>query len=125
MVNQGNTAAPVWAVLTKDVPNTSPEVGAGSCNYAAGQSSATLAPQPVPPNAANPPTTCNISFVAKLASQPGLPDTVSTNVATGGSAGFVQPNNATYVTGDDIAILAGTSLNPIAGQGALHATVYL
>jgi len=115
-------------VLTKDVPNTSPETGAGSCNYTsttAANPSATLAAQPVPPNAANPPTTCNISFVANLASQPGLPDTVSTNLASGGSAGRVQANNATYVTGDDVAILAGTSLNPVAGQGSLHATVWL
>ena len=124
MVNASNTAAQVWAVLTKDVPNTSPETGAGSCNYN-GTSSATLSAQPVPPNATNPPTVCNISFVANLASQPGLPDTVSTNLASGGSAGLVQANNATYVTGDDIAILAGTSLNPTAGQGALHATVWL
>jgi hypothetical protein len=126
MVNPSNTAAQVWAVLTKDVPNSSPETGAGSCNFTApATGSATLAPQPVPPNAANPPTTCNISFVANLASQPGLPDTVSTNLASGGSAGKVQANNATYVTGDDIAILSGTSLNPVAGQGALHATVWL
>jgi hypothetical protein len=126
MVNPSNTAAQVWAVLTKDVPNVSPESGAGSCNFTApATGSATLAAQPVPPNAANPPTTCNISFVANLASQPGLPDTVSTNLASGGSAGMVQANNATYVTGDDIAILGGTSLNPVAGQGALHATVWL
>jgi len=128
MVNPSNTAAQVWAVLTKDVPNTSPETGAGSCNYTsttAANPSATLAAQPVPPNAGNPPTTCNISFVANLASQPGLPDTVSTNLASGGSAGRVQANNATYVTGDDVAILAGTSLNPVAGQGSLHATVWL
>ena len=126
MVNPSNTAAQVWAVLTKDVPNTSPTTGTGSCNFTAPSTgSATLAPQPVPPNAVNPPTTCNISFVANLASQPGLPDTVSTNLASGGSAGMVQANNATYVTGDDIAILGGTSLNPIAGQGALHATVWL
>jgi len=126
MVNPSNTAAQVWAVLTKDVPNVSPETGAGSCNFTApATGSATLATQPVPPNAANPPSTCNISFVANLASQPGLPDTVSTNVASGGSAGMVQANNATYVTGDDIAILGGTSLNPLAGQGALHATVWL
>jgi hypothetical protein len=126
MVNPSNAAAQVWAVLTKDVPNTSPETGAGSCNFTApATGSATLAAQPVPPNAANPPTTCNVSFVANLASQPGLPDTVSTNLASGGSAGKVQANNATYVTGDDIAILSGTSLNPIAGQGALHATVWL
>ena len=65
IVNQSNTAAQVWAVLTKDVPNTTPEVGAGSCNFAAGQSSATLAAQPVPPNAVNPPTTCNVSFVRR------------------------------------------------------------
>jgi hypothetical protein len=38
---------------------------------------------------------------------------------------MVGANNATYITGDDIAILAGTSLNPIAGQGSLHATTYL
>jgi hypothetical protein len=126
MVNESNTAAPVWAVLTKDVPNAVPEVGAGSCTYQpAGSSSATLTAPPVPPGAVNPPTTCNISFVAKLSSQPGLPDTVSTNLATGGSAGFVQPNTATYVSGDDIAILAGTSLNPLPNQGSLHATVYL
>jgi hypothetical protein len=124
MVNPSNTAAQVWAVLTKDVPNTSPETGAGSCNFT-GPSTATLAAQPVPPNAANPPTTCNISFVANLASQPGLPDTISTNLASGGSAGAVQANNATYVTGDDIAILSGTSLNPVAGQSSLHATVML
>jgi hypothetical protein len=78
----------------------------------------------------NPPTTCNISFVANLASQPTIggisnPDFVSTNAASGGSAGMVQANNATYITGDDIAVLGGTSLNPIAGQGALHATVWL
>ncbi len=126
MVNPSNVAAQVWAVLTKDVVNQSPETGAGSCNFTApATGSATLAPQPVPPNAVNPPTTCNISFVANLASQPGLPDTVSTNLASGGSAGKVQANNATYVTGDDIAILGGTSLNPVAGQGALHATVWL
>jgi hypothetical protein len=129
MVNQSNTAAQVWAVLTKDVPNTSPEVGAGSCTFQAQPPtppSATLAPAPVPPNAVNPPTTCNISFVARLASQPGLPDTVSTNLTGGGpNGGMVGANNATYITGDDIAILAGTSLNPIAGQGSLHATTYL
>lgn len=126
MVNPSNTAAQVWAVLTKDVPNTSPETGNGSCNYTAPSTgSATLTAQPVPPNAVNPPVTCNISFVANLASQPGLPDTVSTNLASGGSAGKVQANNATYVTGDDIAILSGTSLNPQPGQGALHATVWL
>jgi hypothetical protein len=123
MVNPSNTAAPVWAVLTKDVPNAAGQGGTGSCNFTGGSPpSATLAPQPVPPNAANPPSTCNISFVANLASQPGLPDTVSTNV---NGAGMVQANNATYVTGDDVAILAGTSLNPVAGQGALHATVWL
>jgi hypothetical protein len=123
MVNPSNAAAQVWAVLTKDVVNAANTPGTGSCNFTApAAGSATLAPQPVPPNAANPPTTCNISFVANLAAQPGLPDTVSTNL---NGAGMVQANNATYVTGDDIAILAGTSLNPLAGQGSLHATVWL
>ena len=126
MVNQSNIAAPVWAVLTKDVPNTAPETGAGSCNLPRpGHPRQRWPLSRYPRTPMNPPTTCNISFVAKLASQPGLPDTVSTNLASGGSAGLVQANNATYVTGDDIAILAGTSLNPLAGQGALHATVYL
>lgn len=123
MVNPSNTPAQVWAVLTKDVVNQAGTTGTGSCNFTApATGSATLAPQPVPPNAVNPPSTCNISFVANLASQPGLPDTVSTNV---NGAGMVQANNATYVTGDDIAILSGTSLNPQPGQGALHATVWL
>jgi hypothetical protein len=133
IVNSSNTVAPVWAVLTKDVPNTSPEVGAGSCNFPAGPSptaqSATLAPQPVPPNVVNTPTTCNVSFVAGLRSGAvaGLPDVISTNTTGGGpNGGLVQPNNATYVTGDDIAVLAGTSLNPAsAATGSLHATVWL
>jgi hypothetical protein len=133
IVNTSNTAAPVWAVLTKDVPNTSPETGAGSCNFPAGTSttapSATLASQPVPPNAVNTPTTCNISFVAGLRSGAvaGLPDVIQTNTTGGGpNGGLVQPNNATYVTGDDIAVLAGTSLNPAsAAQSSLHATVWL
>jgi hypothetical protein len=116
MVNPSNTAAQVWAVLTKDVVNAAGQTGTGSCNFTAGSPpSATL-------GGANPPSTCNISFVANLASQPGLPDTVATNV---NGAGMVQANNATYVTGDDIAILGGTSLNPVAGQGSLHATVWL
>jgi hypothetical protein len=128
MVNTSNTNAPVWAVLTKDVPNTSPltaGTGTGSCNFPA-------APQATAPSAVigspaqNPPQTCNISFVAGLHSVPGLPDTVATNTQGGGAnGGFVDANNATYVTGDDVAILAGTSLNPVAGQGSLHATVFL
>jgi hypothetical protein len=127
MVNTGNTAAPVWAVLTKDVPNTNPltaGTGTGSCNFPAASSTAQSAVIGSP--AQNPPQTCNISFVAGLRSVVGLPDTVSTNTQGGATnGGFVVANNSTYVTGDDIAILAGTSLNPVAGQGALHATVWL
>src|SRR5260370_10560614 len=65
MVNQSNTAAQVWAVLTKDVPNTSPEVGAVTCTFQTQPPtppSAPLAPAPAPPNAANPPTTSHLSF---------------------------------------------------------------
>ena len=128
MVNTSNTAAPVWAVLTKDVPNTSPltaGTGTGSCNFPAGPN-ATAQSAVIGSPAQNPPQTCNISFVAGLRSLPGLPDTVSTNTQGGATnGGFVDANNATYVTGDDVAILAGTSLNPVAGQGSLHATVFL
>jgi hypothetical protein len=131
MVNQSNTAAQVWAVLTKDVVNQTPEVGNGSCNYPAASTTTTATASIATGGVANnPPATCNVSFVADLRSLPTGGD-VLTNLSGGGptgttnAGGTVLPNNATYVTGDDIAILAGTSLTPVAGQGSLHATVYL
>jgi hypothetical protein len=85
-VNQSNTPAQIWAVLTKDVVNQVPETGQGSCNDPGGITA-----------------TCNISFVANLTSP-----TIATNSAT--SAGLVQANTATYYVSDDIAALAGTTL---------------
>src|SRR5258708_51821 len=88
-VNQSNTPAQIWAVLTKDVINQVPESGQGSCDVPAGGGSAPIT------------STCNTSFVANLTSS-----LVTTNTAS--SAGLLQPNTATYYTGDDIATLAGT-----------------
>jgi hypothetical protein len=99
-VNQSNTAAPIWAVLTKDVKNQFPESGAGSCNDPGGVTA-----------------TCNISFVANLTTfNPALTSNNSLS-----SQGMVQPNTGTYYTADDIATLAGTSFT----ASSLLATVYL
>ena len=94
-----NTAAQVWAVLTKDVINQVPETGQGSCN-----DPGTIT------------ATCNTSFVANLTSATGI---IPTNTAS--SQGFVQANTATYYTADDIAQLAGTTLP----ASSLTATVML
>src|SRR5258708_1778824 len=88
-VKQSNTPAQIWAVLTRDVVNQVPETGQGSCNVPAGGGTAPVT------------STCNTSFVANLTSS-----FVTTNTAS--SAGLLQPNTATYYTGDDIATLAGT-----------------
>jgi hypothetical protein len=108
-VNQGNTAAQIWAVLTKDVSNVVPEVGAGSCN----DSAAILAAVPQPAPTGTPAgTACNISFVANL---------TATSDPTGLSRGLLQPNTGAYYLADAIATQAGTSLP----AGNNKATVYL
>jgi hypothetical protein len=107
VVNQGNTPAQVWAVLTKDVTNQAPETGAGSCTF------------PVAGGTAPVTATCNTSFVANLTST-----FVTSNTAAGGSQGLLQPNTATYYTGDDIAALAGTTATS-ATNGFLESTVRL
>jgi hypothetical protein len=107
-INQGNTAAQIWAVLTKDVSNVVPQTGAGSCN----DTSAILAasPQPAPTGPGG--TPCNISFVANL---------TATSDPTGLSRGLLQPNTGAYYLADTIATQAGTSLP----AGNNKATVYL
>ena len=100
VVNQGNTPAQIWAIITNDVPNTVPETGAGNC---AGADT----------------PTCNISFVANLTST-----FVTSNTAAGGSTGLLQPNTATYYTADDIAALAGTTATSPT-NGFLESTVRL
>ena len=103
-VNQSNVPAQIWAVLTRDVPNQVPETGAGSCTVPAGGGTAPIT------------STCNTSFVADLSST-----LIATN--TPSSAGLLQPNTATYYTGDDIAALAGTTIT--SGGGFLQSTVRL
>lgn len=103
-VNQSNTPAQIWAVLTRDVINQAPETGQGSCSVPAGGGTAPIT------------SSCNISFVANLTSS-----FVTTNQAS--SAGLLQPNTATYYTGDDIATLAGTTVT--SGGGFLQSTVRL
>jgi plastocyanin len=99
-VNQGNTAAQIWAVLTKDVPNVVPETGAGSCSFPAGGTTAPVT------------ASCNISFVANLT---GVTD------PSGLSKGLLQPNTGTYYLADQIAALAGTTLP----AGNPKATIFL
>jgi hypothetical protein len=99
-VNQGNTAAQVWAVLTKDVSNVVPESGAGSCTFPAGGSTAPAT------------GTCNISFVANL---------TAVTDPTGLSQGLLQPNTGAYYLADSIAALAGTTLP----AGNNKATIFL
>jgi len=99
-VNQGNTAAQVWAVLTKDVSNVVPQSGAGSCTFPAGGSTAPVS------------ATCNTSFVANL---------TAVTDPTGLSRGLLQPNTGAYYLADSIAALAGTTLP----AGNNKATIYL
>ena len=89
-VNPTNTAAQIWAVLTKDVNNVVPETGAGSC----GDQTANTNGNPVPP-------ACNTLFVANL---------TATTDPTGLSKGLLQANTGAYYTADAIAALAGTTL---------------
>ena len=103
-VNQSNTPAQIWAVLTRDVTNQVPETGQGSCTVPAGGGTAPIT------------ASCNTSFVANLTSS-----FVTTNDAS--SAGLLQPNTATYYTGDDVATLAGTTAT--SGGGFLQSTVRL
>jgi hypothetical protein len=105
VVNQSNTPAQIWAVMTNDVTNQVPETGQGSCTFPA--SGLTT------PDSA----TCNTMFVANLTSP-----TVTSNSGT--SAGFLQPNTATYYIADDIAALAGTTATSPA-NGFLESTVRL
>jgi hypothetical protein len=104
-VNQSNVPAQIWAVLTTDVINQSPETGQGSCNVPAGGGTAPIT------------ATCNTSFVANLTS-----NFVSSNTAS--SAGLLQSNTATYYTADDIAALAGTTATSPT-NGFLESTVRL
>jgi hypothetical protein len=99
-VNRGNTPAQIWAVLTKDVNNVSPETGAGSCTFPAGGSTAPVT------------ATCNTSFVANL---------TAVTDPTGLSRGLLQPNTGAYYTADAIAALAGTTIP----AGNNKATVFL
>ena len=99
-VNQGNTAAQLWAVLTKDVSNVVPESGAGSCTFPARGSTAPAT------------ATCNISFVANL---------TAVTDPSGLSKGLLQPNTGAYYLADSIAALAGTTLP----AGNNKATIYL
>jgi hypothetical protein len=99
-VNQGNTAAQIWAVLTKDVSNVVPETGAGSCNFPAGGTTAPIT------------ASCNISFVANL---------TAVSDGTGLSRGLLQPNTGAYYLADAIAALAGTTIP----AGNNKATVFL
>ena len=99
-VNQGNTPAQIWAVLTKDVSNVVPETGAGSCTFPAGGSTAPVT------------GTCNISFVANL---------TAVSDPTGLSKGLLQPNTGAYYLADSIATQAGTTLP----AGNNKATVFL
>jgi hypothetical protein len=99
-VNRGNAAATIWAVLTKDVNNVSPETGAGSCTFPAGGSTAPIS------------GSCNISFVANL---------TAVTDPSGTSKGLLQANTGAYYLADDIAALAGTTIP----AGNNKATVYL
>jgi hypothetical protein len=99
-VNRSNTAATVWAVLTKDVNNVVPETGAGSCTFPAGGSTAPAS------------ATCNISFIANL---------TAVTDPSGLSSGLLQPNTGAYYLADSIAALAGTTLP----AGNNKATVFL
>src|SRR5439155_3194918 len=99
-VNQGNTPAQIWAVLTKDVSNVIPETGAGSCTFPAGGTTAPIT------------ASCNTSFVANL---------TAVSDPTGLSKGLLQPNTGAYYLADAIAALAGTTLP----AGNNKATVYL
>jgi hypothetical protein len=107
-VNQGNTPAQIWAVLTKDVSNVVPETGAGSCNTSAAILGASPQPAPTGPGG----TACNISFVANL---------TATTDPTGLSKGLLQPNTGAYYLADTIAAQAGTTLP----AGNNKATVWL
>jgi len=99
-VNRGNAAATIWAVLTKDVSNVSPETGAGSCTFPAGGSTAPIT------------GSCNISFVANL---------TAVTDPSGTSKGLLQANTGAYYLADSIAALAGTTLP----AGNNKATIYL
>jgi hypothetical protein len=104
-VNQSNTPAQIWAVMTNDVVNQVPLSGQGSCTFPA--SGLTTPDSP----------TCNTMFIANLTSP-----SVTSNSAT--SAGLLQPNTATYYLADDIAALAGTTPTSPA-NGFLESTVRL
>ena len=74
MVNTSNTSAPVWAVLTKDVPNTSPlTAGTGRevATFQQGRRRQRHRRSQGRRSGRTRPTTCNISFVAGLHSVAG------------------------------------------------------